>query len=73
MLIEAWDRTALSDQEQTIGRRKSSDPAAFVALQTRLGSRDALNEYVKHVGSAVFAVPGGTAGAGGVLAPGLFA
>jgi deferrochelatase/peroxidase EfeB len=31
----------------------------FVAIQRRLGSNDALNEYVKHVGSAVFAVPPG--------------
>jgi deferrochelatase/peroxidase EfeB len=31
----------------------------FVAIQRRLGSSDALNEYIKHVGSAVFAVPPG--------------
>ena len=31
----------------------------FVALQRKLGVHDALNEYIKHVGSAVFAVPGG--------------
>ncbi|HVY77257.1 MAG TPA: iron uptake transporter deferrochelatase/peroxidase subunit [Solirubrobacterales bacterium] len=31
----------------------------FVAIQRRLGSADALNEYIKHVGSAVFAVPPG--------------
>lgn len=31
----------------------------FVPIQTRLGSMDALNEYIKHVGSALFAVPGG--------------
>jgi deferrochelatase/peroxidase EfeB len=31
----------------------------FVAIQRRLGSSDALNEYVRHVGSAVFAVPPG--------------
>jgi len=36
------------------------DPARqFVAIQRRLGSTDALNEYVRHVGSAVFAVPPG--------------
>ena len=33
----------------------------FVAIQRRLGSNDALNEYIKHVGSAVFAVPPGAA------------
>jgi deferrochelatase/peroxidase EfeB len=31
----------------------------FVAIQKRLGQFDALNEYIKHVGSAVFAVPPG--------------
>jgi deferrochelatase/peroxidase EfeB len=31
----------------------------FVAIQRRLGSSDALNEYIKHVGSAVFAAPPG--------------
>ena len=31
----------------------------FVAIQRRLGSSDSLNEYIKHVGSAVFAVPPG--------------
>jgi deferrochelatase/peroxidase EfeB len=32
----------------------------FVALQRKLGVHDALNEYIHHVGSALFAVPGGT-------------
>jgi deferrochelatase/peroxidase EfeB len=31
----------------------------FVALQEKLGVHDALNEYIKHVGSALFAVPRG--------------
>jgi deferrochelatase/peroxidase EfeB len=31
----------------------------FVAIQRRLGSLDSLNEYIKHVGSAVFAIPPG--------------
>jgi deferrochelatase/peroxidase EfeB len=31
----------------------------FVAIQRRLGSHDALGEYISHVGSAVFAVPPG--------------
>jgi deferrochelatase/peroxidase EfeB len=31
----------------------------FGALQRRLGSSDALNEYIKHVGSAVFAIAPG--------------
>ncbi|MFI1308498.1 iron uptake transporter deferrochelatase/peroxidase subunit [Streptomyces sioyaensis] len=32
---------------------------AFVPLQKRLAANDALNEYIQHVGSAVFAVPPG--------------
>ncbi len=133
MLLETWDRSALEDQENTIGRQKYSgaplgeseefdpldldaeaegepvipvnahvrlasaqenegvrilrrgysftdgvdeelgeleaglfficfqrDPEKqFVALQSKLGSMDALNEYISHVGSAVFAVPPG--------------
>jgi deferrochelatase/peroxidase EfeB len=31
----------------------------FVALQQKLGVHDALNEYIHHVGSGLFAVPGG--------------
>ena len=31
----------------------------FVPLQQRLGENDALNEYIKHTGSAVFACPPG--------------
>jgi deferrochelatase/peroxidase EfeB len=125
MLIEVWDRAPLGDQEQTIGRHKSSgapiggheefdpvhfdrlpvdshvrlaapesnggtallrrgysftdglddrlgqldaglfflafqrDPEAFVSLQRRLGANDKLNEYIKHVGSGVWAIPPG--------------
>ncbi len=140
MLLEIWDRSALADQEETIGRDKYAgaplggsdefdpldleaerdgkavipvdshvrlasasvndgerilrrgysftdgvdeslgeleaglfficfqrDPQSqFVAIQRRLGSSDALNEYIKHVGSAVFAVPPG-ARAGGYV------
>ncbi len=31
----------------------------FVAIQRNLGSRDALNKYIRHTGSALFACPGG--------------
>jgi deferrochelatase/peroxidase EfeB len=49
------------------------DPAKqFVPIQTRLGTNDALNEYIKHVGSAVFAVPPG-AKPGGYVGEGLLA
>ena len=34
-----------------------NDPDHFVRLQTRLGGSDLLNEYISHIGSAVFAVP----------------
>jgi deferrochelatase/peroxidase EfeB len=138
MLLEVWDRSALADQEETIGRDKyrgapleghdefdpldleaerdgkpaipvdahvrlasaslndgerilrrgysftdgvdeslgeleaglffvcfQRDPQRqFVAIQRRLGSSDALNEYIKHVGSAVFAVPPGARNGG---------
>jgi deferrochelatase/peroxidase EfeB len=40
------------------------DPEQFVAIQRRLGSLDALNEYIKHVGSALFAVPPGASPGG---------
>jgi deferrochelatase/peroxidase EfeB len=40
------------------------DPKQFVTLQQKLGSQDALNEYIQHTGSGVFACPPGlTAGA----------
>jgi deferrochelatase/peroxidase EfeB len=35
------------------------DPAQFIALQRKLGRNDALNEYIRHVGSALFACPQG--------------
>jgi deferrochelatase/peroxidase EfeB len=48
------------------------NPGQFVAIQRRLGSMDALNEYIKHVGSALFAVPPG-AEPGGYVGDGLLA
>jgi deferrochelatase/peroxidase EfeB len=36
----------------------------FVPLQRKLGSHDALNEYIRHTGSALFAVPPGLSGPG---------
>jgi deferrochelatase/peroxidase EfeB len=35
------------------------DPNQFVKLQQKLGTYDALNEYISHIGSAVFAIPPG--------------
>jgi deferrochelatase/peroxidase EfeB len=43
----------------------------FVPLQRRLGHEDALNEYIKHVGSGIFAVLPGVP-PGGYLGQGLF-
>jgi deferrochelatase/peroxidase EfeB len=37
------------------------DPKQFVTLQQKLGSHDALNEYIQHTGSGVFACPPGLA------------
>jgi deferrochelatase/peroxidase EfeB len=34
-----------------------NDPAHFERLQTRLGASDLLNEYITHIGSAIFFVP----------------
>jgi deferrochelatase/peroxidase EfeB len=36
----------------------------FVPIQQRLGANDALNEYIKHVASGVFAIPPGTSPGG---------
>jgi deferrochelatase/peroxidase EfeB len=44
----------------------------FVPLQRRLGQNDALNEYIKHTSSAVFAVPPGVSRRGGHVAEALF-
>ena len=34
-----------------------NDPRHFIALQNRLGGHDLLNEYIRHIGSAIFVVP----------------
>ncbi|HEX5087065.1 MAG TPA: iron uptake transporter deferrochelatase/peroxidase subunit [Nocardioides sp.] len=49
-----------------------NDPDHFVRLQTRLGRSDALNEYIAHIGSGIFAVPPAPE-KGGYLAQELFA
>jgi deferrochelatase/peroxidase EfeB len=45
----------------------------FIPLQARLAKQDALNEYIKHVGSAIFAVPPGVKTRDGHIGEGLFA
>ena len=48
------------------------DPAQFVSLQQKLGSQDALNEYIRHVGSGLFACPTGVRDASGYWGKQLF-
>jgi deferrochelatase/peroxidase EfeB len=48
------------------------DPAQFITLQRKLGSQDALNEYIRHVGSALFACPQGVPDASRYWGHGLF-
>ena len=49
------------------------DPrTAFIPMQTQLARSDALNEYIRHVGSGIFAVPPGVRGAGDYVGSGLF-
>jgi len=47
------------------------EPNQFIQLQNVLGSHDALNEYIQHIGSGIFAVQGGVA-RGGHWGDGLF-
>lgn len=42
------------------------DPAQFITVQRSLAGNDALNEYTKHVGSAIFAVPPGVREGGSI-------
>jgi deferrochelatase/peroxidase EfeB len=44
----------------------------FVPIQRRLGQHDALNEYIRHTGSALFAVPPGVSGPGDWFGKALF-
>jgi deferrochelatase/peroxidase EfeB len=48
------------------------DPAQFIALQRKLGAHDALNEYISHTGSAVFACPPGVGNGKGYWGETLF-
>ncbi|WP_198416144.1 iron uptake transporter deferrochelatase/peroxidase subunit [Cryobacterium suzukii] len=68
------------DGNDELGRLKAGlffisfqrSPAQFTSVQLNLARHDALNEYIRHVGSALFAVPAGTLDGGYVGAP-LFA
>lgn len=46
---------------------------AFLPVQAELARNDALSEYIRHVGSAVFAIPPGVTGEGQYLGQSLFA
>jgi deferrochelatase/peroxidase EfeB len=45
----------------------------FIPIQARLGATDRLNEYIRHTGSALFAVPPGLSGPGDWYGKHLFA
>ncbi|POH71808.1 iron uptake transporter deferrochelatase/peroxidase subunit [Arthrobacter glacialis] len=49
------------------------NPIQFATLQRKLGSSDRLNEYIRHVGSGVFAVPAGLPAAGSYYGKEFFA
>lgn len=50
-----------------------NDPrTGFIPVQTRLGRFDGLNEYIRHVGSAIFAVPPGLSAPGDWYGKSLF-
>ena len=49
-----------------------SKPEHYTAVQLNLARHDALNEYIRHVGSALFAVPPGAA-RGSCVGDGLYA
>jgi deferrochelatase/peroxidase EfeB len=44
----------------------------FIPIQTRLGAHDGLNEYIKHTGGGIFAVPPGVSEAGDWFGKSLF-
>jgi deferrochelatase/peroxidase EfeB len=48
------------------------NPDQFITLQRKLGSMDALNEYISHTGSAVFACPPGVTDQNGYWGQSLF-
>ncbi|MGN5733980.1 iron uptake transporter deferrochelatase/peroxidase subunit [Arthrobacter psychrochitiniphilus] len=49
------------------------DPEQFISLQRKMGKSDRLNEYIRHVGSGVFAVPAGLPAAGSYYGKEFFA
>jgi deferrochelatase/peroxidase EfeB len=67
--IETWDRGSLDDREQIV--RPHLDPGsfflayrrdprtAFVPIQLFLARNDAMMEYLRHTGSAIWACPPG--------------
>ncbi len=49
-----------------------STPQTFINVQNRLAQNDAMNEYIRHISSAVFAVPPGVTTSDGYIGQGLF-
>jgi deferrochelatase/peroxidase EfeB len=68
------------DGNDTLGRLDAGlfflsfqrDPEQFIAVQRSLAGHDALNEYIKHVGSAIFAIPPGVPREGASIGDALF-
>ena len=71
MLVLGWIDPETLHTTPECHLRCNSALSQFIDVQTSLAD-DALNEYIRHVGSAVFAVPPGVA-AGGFIGEGLFA
>ncbi|MEJ6550535.1 Dyp-type peroxidase [Corynebacterium sp. USCH3] len=60
-LLDA-DLITLSDSGMIFTCFQRDPETAFIPVQKRLADGDRLNEWITHVGSAVFHVPGGTSG-----------
>jgi deferrochelatase/peroxidase EfeB len=65
-------RTALLDAGLFFVCFQRDPERQFASIQRRLGTSDALNEYIQHTSSALFALPPGTS-ASGFVGDGLFA
>ena len=58
----AWTPSSASSTPGSSSSATRTTRRAFVELQRRLAASDALNEYIKHTGSALFACPPGERG-----------
>ena len=71
--LRAERDAALRDRASIVGYLREPARKAFIPMQTQLARSDALNEYIRHVGSAMFAVPPGVRSADDYIGSGLFA